>query len=463
MKTYKHIRPAFSHIKGVTLSGAGVMGRRGVEGPFAGLSSVANNFFPLRKRSLDTQSSAHPSPFDRLRAVLRDDTKVFLLHIVPSWNLWFLAGILFLFAFPFSAFAQQKAQFKGQLMSWANYRDGHDPYLWVGARYLPEFSYQIGKEDTSLFDVEVSANIVGNTGFPPFDTAFTSGNISPYRAWLRYSTQQLELRVGLQKINFGSATTLRPLMWFDQIDPRDPLQLTNGVWGALGRYYFLNNANIWVWALYGNENRKGFESTQTYKKHPEVGGRFQFPVQSGEFGISYHHRTANSEKLGIDSLRFARIPENRIGIDGKWDLVVGLWIEASYTQKQQNLSFLTNQTLVNAGTDYTFGLGNGLNVVLEQLVFAFDDKPFAFQNPRAFTAMTMSYPLGLFDNISSVLYYDWSSQSLFSFVNWQRSFNKFMLYTMAYWNPTDVQLPQQNGFTNPFSNKGVQVMVVFNH
>ena len=30
----------------------------------------------------------------------------------------------------------------------------------------------------------------------------------------------------------------------EDIDPRDPLQLTNGVWGLLGRYYFMNNANL---------------------------------------------------------------------------------------------------------------------------------------------------------------------------------------------------------------------------
>ena len=69
---------------------------------------------------------------------------------------------------------------------------------------------------------------------------------------MRYSSDQFELRLGLQKINFGSASMLRPLMWFDQMDPRDPLHLTDGVWGLLARYYFLNNANIWLWGLYGN-------------------------------------------------------------------------------------------------------------------------------------------------------------------------------------------------------------------
>jgi len=58
----------------------------------------------------------------------------------------------------------------------------------------------------------------------------------------------------LQKINFGSATLFRLLMWFDRIDPRDPLKLTDGVYGLLLRYYFHNNTNIWLWGLYSITN-----------------------------------------------------------------------------------------------------------------------------------------------------------------------------------------------------------------
>ncbi|MEM7369579.1 MAG: hypothetical protein AAF587_13330 [Bacteroidota bacterium] len=360
-------------------------------------------------------------------------------------------------------FAQRKSQLSGQLTTWANYRDGHDLNLWVGSRYIPEFSFQTGKKDTSFFDMEVSANIVGSMGFHPFDTAMTDGNISPYRAWMRYSTQQLELRLGLQKINFGSASTLRPLMWFDQIDPRDPLQLTNGVWGALGRYYFLNNANVWVWALYGNEQRKGWELIGTDKKRPELGGRVQVPISSGELGLTYHHRMADPRLLSIDTLGIIQIPEHRIGFDVKWDWVVGLWAEASWIQKQQGLGLVPSQALFNLGTDYTFGLGNGLTVVAEQLIIAYDQRPFAFEQPSTLSVVSMTYPLGLFDNISSVLYYDWSSNSLFSFLNWQRSFDHITLYALAYWNPTSTQLPQQNDLVNPFSGKGIQIMLVYNH
>src|SRR5690606_40300081 len=101
----------------------------------------------------------------------------------------------------------------------------------------------------------------------------SNGRIKPYRLWARYSGNQFELRAGLQKINFGSATILRPLMWFDQMDIRDPLQLTDGVWAMLGRYYFLNNANIWLWVLYGNEDPKSWETFRSEEHTSELQSR----------------------------------------------------------------------------------------------------------------------------------------------------------------------------------------------
>lgn len=143
----------------------------------------------------------------------------------------------------------------------------------------------------------------------------------------------MEVRLGLQKINFGSANMLRPLMWFDQLDPRDPLQLTDGVWGLLGRYYFLNNANLWVWGLYGNNQQKMWETGNTYSGFPELGGRFQTPVPRGELAFTYHYRKADLSEHSLLSNQPTSVGENRVGIDGKWDLGVGLWFEAVWMGK----------------------------------------------------------------------------------------------------------------------------------
>jgi hypothetical protein len=147
----------------------------------------------------------------------------------------------------------------GQLSLWASYSHRNTFPVRAGLRYIPSIYYGVRASGQKLIDFEASANIYGTLAFHPFDTANTDGSLKPYRFWMRYSSEQFELRLGLQKINFGSASMLRPLMWFDQMDPRDPLHLTDGVWGLLARYYFLNNTNVWLWGLYGNNNPRGWE------------------------------------------------------------------------------------------------------------------------------------------------------------------------------------------------------------
>lgn len=375
----------------------------------------------------------------------------------------YLLFILFL-VISFSAFGQQKVEFEGQLILVGSYSPDNQLEGFLGSRYLPELSYLIPLDSTqsSFFDFEASANIYGNTLFSPFDTSSLDGYIQPYRIWTRYNAKQFELRVGLQKIDFGSATLLRPIQWFNQIDPRDPLQLTNGVYGILGRYYFLNNANIWLWTLYGNEKTRGFDAVETNKKIPEFGGRIQYPTKRGEIAFSYHHRTANSTKLAFIP-QLEKIPEHRFGLDGKWDLKVGLWFETALIYKTKDLGFLTHQALINFGTDYTFGIGNGVNVVLEHLMIAIDDSFLGVENTSNITATLISYPLGFFDDISGVFLYNWTEENFTFNINYHHQFEKFSAYVMAYYNPSTLAGIQQNDLVNQFSGPGIRVMVVYNH
>ena len=353
-------------------------------------------------------------------------------------------------------------RFKGQLSTYGHFNPDNKFPFWAGARYIPQANLEFNLGENRMIDLEVSANGYGNMGVHPFDSIETNGDLKPYRIWIRYSTKQLELRAGLQKINFGSATMLRPLMWFDQLDPRDPLQLTDGVWGVLARYYFLNNANIWAWALYGNKNPKGWETVGTQNKKPEFGGRIQLPVPKGEAALSYHYRNAlhlyvNGDKMYITS------PENRVGFDAKFDLAVGCWIEASWVSNKKNVGLFTNQEILNLGMDYTFGIGNGLTVIFEQLVASFDEKPFAFDQTMTFSLLNVSYPVGLFDRLSAIVYYDWINHSAYNFINWQKQFNNLSLFVMGYMNPKNYDIPTQTAGEMLFAGTGVQVMVVLNH
>ncbi len=352
-------------------------------------------------------------------------------------------------------------EFKGQLSSWAHV-NGSNPYpLYLGARYIPQANYKIRLKKNHLIDFEASANIVGDMGVHFWDSTDFNGNISPYRLWGRYSSSQFEFRVGLQKIDFGTAVMMRALRWFDQVDPRDPLQLTDGVYGALARYYFLNNANIWLWGLYGNENTKGMEILETNIDIPEFGGRVQFPIPLGEAGLSYHHRVVDSRKYSKFIPSYEKVPENRIGIDAKWDLLIGLWIEGSYVNKSKDLGALTHQEIMTIGADYTFNVGAGLNVTIEHMLFASDKKAFEFVSTQNNTGLSLMYPIGMFDNIQAIFYYDWKSEQVYNFVNWFRNFDKTTFYIMAYWNPDNLITP--TGASNLYAGKGIQFMFVYNH
>ena len=363
-------------------------------------------------------------------------------------------------------------RFRGQVSGWLNVNPGNDMPLWTGTRYIPQANYGISMPGGGLIDFELSANITGSSFIDPFDSFDADGKIKPYRTWARYSANQLELRLGLQKINFGSASMVRPLMWFDQVDPRDPLQITDGVWGLLGRYYFLNNTNIWLWALYGNEGPKTWEIGETAHKTPELGGRIQAPVLAGEAAFSFHHRKADIGYIqflpGITgqediNSRFVKIPENRFGFDARWDIEIGLWIEGALIQKRKDVWQMTNQHLGTLGADYTVGIGNGLYIAAEQFMISMGENAFQFDNRINFTALSLSYPLGIFDNISVIVYRDWTNDNTYSFVNWHRQFDRLGFYLMAFSNPETFQLPQQAEAARMFSGRGFQVMVVFNH
>ncbi len=167
--------------------------------------------------------------------------------------------------------------------------------------------------------------------------------------------------------------------------------------------------------------------------------------------------------MGLFNVYNSEIPEDRFGFDARWDLKTGFWIEGSWIKKRMDLGTLTNQEVINAGIDYTFGLGNGLYMAYEHLILAFDQKPFELANRTTFSLLTATYPAGLFDNLSAILYYNWDSRQVYNFATWQRQFDNLVFYLMAYWNPEGYDIPAQTGSPKYFAGKGFRIMLVFNH
>ena len=354
-----------------------------------------------------------------------------------------------------------ETDFRGQLSGWV-VASRHDDECEdnVGLRYLPKLGLTIPRDGDLVFDSEVVAN-----GFWSSQDHENGNQIDAdlYRLWLRVAGSQYEIRGGLQNIEFGSAVLLRALMWFDRVDPRDPLGLTEGVYGLLGRYYFLNNANVWLWGLLGNDETKGWETTESLEDRPEYGGRAQTPILNGEIALSIHHREVDTDDLNLMEDVGNSFQENRMGLDGKWDVGIGLWFESVIIHQDLNSLPSQYQKFLTIGLDYTFDIGNGLNVIAENLWVSASDELDTSHESAAFSAVSIKYPVGLLDSASTIILYDWDQEDVYRYVSWERRYDTWQFYIMGFWNPEVLQIYATERADSLFAGKGVQLLAVFNH
>jgi hypothetical protein len=279
---------------------------------------------------------------------------------------------------------------------------------------------------------------------------------SVYRLWLKGSTKQSELRVGLQRLNFGSATMLRPLQWFDNLDPRDRLQLTDGVQAALVRYFFLNNTNFWIWGIRGEGKNRGLLPTVTKKGTPEFGGRFQYPLKTGDIGFTYNHRFSTY----LDQMEIGY--ENDMAIDIRLDYAIGLWGEASLSQSEKGIPLLDVNPMDTAelqgaftqGGDYTIGIGNGLYVLVENQVHVNSANNLENLHPDYWTiAFSSSYPLSIFDTLLyySVIRYD--GTNAVQTIIWRREYDKLSWDAGIFWD--------SGSRHNLYNSRGVKLLISY--
>ena len=353
--------------------------------------------------------------------------------------------------------------FNGQVTVWGISQFQTPVPTQFGGRFVPTLLGDYSFSAKSKLDFEASLNINGSADFTGFHNDTILGQLKPYRIWVRYSGDNWELRAGLQKINFGSAKMFRPLMWFDAMDVRDPLQLTDGVYGVLGKYFFQNNANLWVWGLIGNDKPKGYELWGSTQWKPEFGGRFQLPAGPGEIAVSTHRRTLQfNSGSGINEFN-----ETRIGLDGKWDLGIGLWFESSVTSTEtQGFSspYLPKmQDMWNLGADYTLGVGNGIGATVEYFRYHAGDQFLISGNAVNVLGTMLTYPISMLDNLSGMVFYLPDQNKWMNYLSWSRTYDNLNIYAIGYWNPDNVQLVSaQSQSRNMFAGKGIQIMVNYN-
>lgn len=315
-------------------------------------------------------------------------------------------------------------------------------------RYIPQsrLDYQLG--GGRRLGLDAAADVYTHS----LGGSLTVGDANFYRLTLRYDTPNTQLRVGLQKINFGPAKMLRVLQWFDQLDPRDPLALSPGVWAAMGRQYFDNGMNLRIWTMADAPEAQRDYWGDTKSWPWDMGGRLEYPIPAGTLGLTLH---------SLDISNVSDVSENRIAGDIRVDAIVGLWSEMMFA-RIEDPTWTMDAFSVMAGMDYTFGLGNGLYTALEIATSyqggSGDEMPWQART----IAFTANYTLGLSDGLTFYLYamdFPVLESQTIPMLGWQHTSGNWLFYLAAYDMPAS--LPG-SGMTLP-EGTGIQLNIAFNH
>ncbi len=364
-----------------------------------------------------------------------------------------IIALLSILALGFSGSGHSRAAeitFNGEASAWL----GVDGEQELGVRYIPGIGLSRELAGERNIDAEISLNSYAWAPIDSLSDLEDNAEAKLYRSWVRYSAAQYEMRLGLQEINFGPAKILRSLMWFDQLDPRDPLQLTEGVYSLLGRYYFLNNANVWVWGLYGNDDLKGLEMFETDGDQVEFGGRCQYPAGKGEVAFTFHHRqldTADWEEKTLFPL--ADGSEDRYALDGIWDIEVGLWFEASLGEIEIDVDRKLRRELLTIGSDYTFE--TGIYLMVEHLIQSMDSETQELDRTDSISALSLNYRFNIMDSVNTICYYDWDEGEAYFYAGWRRAYDNWKIDLLAFSS-------REDGL-GVFSGNGVQFILTYNH
>ena len=363
---------------------------------------------------------------------------------VPS--LLFFLICLFWSAAPLRT-ASADWNFSGQISGWGGYyKNGGGN---AGLRFLPRFTFESSLSNGLEIDGELSLNLRTRTTFSSFGELEDNTHGDLYRSWVRLSGERSEIRLGLQRINFGPARLLRSLQWFDSLDPRDPLEVTDGVWGILARTYFSNNSTLWLWGLYGNDDLKGPERFKSDESRPEYGFRCQFPVPRGEMAFTYHNRRLDREYARRHGLpRLTDGTENRYALDGTFDLGAGVWFEAALSHISIDSSDSLWTKYLTVGADYTFNIGSGLHVIGEHFIRSEEEEDFMT------SALSLDYSLGILDTLTFIAFFDWQRRELSPSLSWQRTLDDWLLNVTAFYNSGERE--------NAYSGTGILITISYN-
>ncbi len=368
----------------------------------------------------------------------------------------FSIALLFLFlcisAFPASPFLGELS-----FSTTAHGTDGSDRQ--IVTRYLPAIEIQHALSESWDYDLEVRWQLSWGSSLDTLDFSASATRIEPYRVAVNLQSSHSEYIIGLQKINFGPARILRPLMWFDALDPTDPLKLTSGVTGISTIYYYESGWSSQAWLLLAGDP-KGWEAFSGKSGSMETGGRVDIPNDYGQIGVSTHFRIADISDLYPDN---PDLYEGRIGFDGFWDVGIGLWLESVYKHQELSTNPFLEQIQATVGADYTIWIGNGLHVMAEHMVISMWNNPMIEDQTNNLSTAMVSYSPTMFDRVSLLILNNWENDTPLAYFSWGQTYDDFRFTLAAFYSEVTDTPDNDSSMGSDFDGKGMQFTVVYNH
>ena len=349
------------------------------------------------------------------------------------------------FAQPFSL----KGQFWGNILHGNDPPASHSSFV-TDLGYIPMLSLSRDLSIDRFVDLEWSYRM--QYRMYEEDVVFSS---KPYRLWLRYSSEKIEARLGLQKIAFGPAMVLRSLAWFDTIDPKDPTGQTDAVEAFRLRLFPTSSLALWLWST--NNDR----DTLSY------GGRAELSTSIGEWGLTYHQDPAElGQSVGQFPI-FISGPHQRIALDYRYDGYFGFWFEGAgiFADSKQDVE-LNRFTLFTLGADYTIPVGSGLLIMAETMKINGPSTAADSSSKLTYTALMASLPINMLHHLMFIAQIDWDNSHIYNYLRWGITYDHFSLNFIFSISPRrgDYNIAKEDlpktvaGF-----GTGVQFMLIYNH
>ena len=309
--------------------------------------------------------------------------------------------------------------------------------------YIPTLSLFKNLSASQFIDVEWAYR---------FDRSYSADSLfnnheNHHRLWIRYSSEKIEARLGLQKIVFGPSQILRTLSWFDTIDLKDPTGQTDGVEAFRLRVFPSNSLSIWSWLINSNQDTISF------------GGRAELSTGFGEWGVTYHQDPTVTPQTEGQFPVIILGPHQRIALDLRYDGFIGSWMEGAFI-----FSDNSEIKMVTMGADYTLPIASGILIMTESLTI--DQKQNGSNTSQTYSAFMASMPLGMIHQIMLISQLDWDENRAYNYLRWSATYDHYSLNLILSLSPKR----SEYNFTEEYLPKtlagfgtGLQFMFIYNH